>query len=244
MNLRKWRLPCSASVLFVLYMVVPIAIRLMSGTPHHAVGTGLDLLWRTIGLCVLLCLFVLYESLLHNVLPPVLKNGVARSVLVLLPAFLIGGRTIFHSLPSVRAAQILESAELSALPESATEITVYAWWTPMSGEEYLAFRASHDDIELFVGKSPILKAAERRDYSRAKMRLLDGERVQSTGAEYIRHHRTAAPWYMEEIRWRARRYRIRPKGYHHEGEVIIDQENDIVFVKLVFSWDNRDSHLF
>jgi hypothetical protein len=154
---------------------------------------------------------------------------------------LLGARSTYNSLPSVRAQQILTSAGLGALPESATGITVYAWWTPMSGEDYLKFHASPEDIGLFVTKAPILKGAEHWDYSRAKMRLLDRENTAPTegsGAsdhEYILHHRTVPPWYMEEIRWKARSYRIRPKGYQLPGEVIIDQENNVVFVKLVFS---------
>jgi len=42
-------------------------------------------------------------------------------------------------------------------------------------------------------------------------------------------------WYKQEIRGPARRYIIRPKGYHYPGEVLVDDEENFVFVQLCFS---------
>lgn len=247
MNSRRWRFlrillaVCTVVLVCLLHLGGPIVIFLRSGTPSDSVGIGLEFIWRTIGICMLLCIYGFYQHFLYRFLRTRVTHWAVWSVLVLLPVVLLGARSIYRSLPSVRAQQILTSGELGALPESATAITVYAWWTPFSGEEYLRFHADREDIELFVAKAPILKGAEHWDYSRAKMRLLGREKLgfgEGHGApdhEYVFHRQTVPPWYMEEIRWRARRYRIRPPGYHHAGEVIIDQENNVVFVKLVFS---------
>ncbi|MBN2129956.1 MAG: hypothetical protein JW741_10685 [Sedimentisphaerales bacterium] len=156
---------------------------------------------------------------------------------MLLPVLLFGARSVYRSLPSVRAQEILGTAELAPLPQSATGITVYTWWTPMSGEEYLRFRARREDIEAFVAASPILKGATYRVYSEAKMRLLEPNRVGAATAdhEYIRDYPTAPPWYMQEIRCKARRYRIPRTAYGHKGEIIIDEAHMVIYVKLVFS---------
>ena len=235
-----WSFVCTVSLLFLLHLVGPIVVFLASGTPSYAVGIGLEFMWRTIGLGILLGVFSFYQYLLYGHLRTKVHHWAIWSTLALFPVVLFGARSVYHSLPSVRAEQILGTGELASLPQSATTITVYTWSTPFSGEEYLKFRASREDIEAFVAKSPILKGAEYSDYSTAKMRLLDGKQNASIGGngapdvEYIRHHRTVPPWYMEEIRWRARRYRIRCNRYDHTGEVIIDRENDVIFVKLSF----------
>jgi len=228
-------------LLCLLYVTVPVVVRLTSGTPSYAVGIGLEFFWRAIGLCFYGCLFSIYQRLLYRLLRVRVSHWMPWSAAALLPVVLFGARSVYHSLPSVRAQEILGTAELAPLPESATGITVYTWWTPMSGEEYLRFRASREDIESFVAKSPILERAERRDYSPAKMRLFDrNETAPAAGAgtddhEYIRNHPTAPPWYMQEIKCRARRYAIPRTVYKHKGELIIDEDNNVVYVRLVFS---------
>ncbi len=235
-----WSFVCTVSLLFILHLVGPILVLLTTGTPHYALGIGLEFMWRTIGIGIFVCIFGFYQYLLYGHLRTKAGHWAIWSILALLPVVLFGARSVYHSLPSVRAQQILGTGELASLPQSASAITVYTWWTPFSGEDYLKFRASREDIEAFVAKSPILKGAEYSDYSTARMRLLDRSRnasIDGNGGpdiEYIRHRHTAPPWYMEEIRWRARRYRIRRTRYKHTGEVIIDQENDVIFAKLVF----------
>lgn len=236
-----WSFLCTVSLLLLLHLVGPIAVFLTTGTPHDAVGIGLEFMGRTIGIGIFVGIFSFYQYLLYGHLRTKVHHWTIWSTLALFPVVLFGARSVYHSLPSVRAEQILGTGELAGLPQSAAAITVYTWSTPFSGEEYLRFQASREDIEAFVANSPILKGAEYSDYSTAKMRLLDGTRKASLGGngapdiEYIRHHQTAPPWYMQEIRWRARRYRIRRTRYKHTGEAIIDQENDVIFVKLVFS---------
>ena len=62
MNPRTWyRLRTSlflcTALLCLLHVAAPMVLRLASGTPCYAVGIGLEVLWRTIGLCVLVFVF-------------------------------------------------------------------------------------------------------------------------------------------------------------------------------------------
>ena len=54
--------------------------------------------------------------------------------------------------------------------------------------------------------------------------------------EYVPDHPTAPPWYMQEIKSKARRYQIPPTTYEHQGELIIDEVNNLVYVRLVPSY--------
>jgi len=54
------------------------------------------------------------------------------------------------------------------------------------------------------------------------------------GHDYISHDPNTPPWYIEKIGKTARRYIIRPKGYNHDGEVIVVEEKNLLFVKSKF----------
>jgi hypothetical protein len=125
------------------------------------------------------------------------------------------------------------------LPESADQIKVLAWYTPFSGEEFVRFRANPADITSFLEHSPVLEHVEYEEYSDRKMRLFFPRGVRNTPPhddhEYINKKPTAPPWYRQEIKDKARRYRIRPLGYDSFGELIIDERNNLVFIKLIIS---------
>jgi hypothetical protein len=151
---------------------------------------------------------------------------------------LFGVVSLYNSQPSVRVQKILAGAEFAELPESAMQIKIMTWYTPFSGEEYLRFRASPDDIKSFLEKSPILNNVEFEKYSDKKMRLFSPHRdVFSSSSldnhEYINKKPTAPSWYMQEIKDIARRYRIQPKGYNSAGELIVEERNNLVFIKLI-----------
>jgi len=232
---------CTVFLLCLLYMAVPIVLRLTSGMPFYAVAIGLECIWRAMGLCILVFVFYLYQRVLYDLLRRKIRHLTTWVIVVLLPVVLLGAGSVYRSLPPVRAQRILGTGELAPLPESATQIAVYTWWMPTSGEEYLRFRASREDIASFVAKSPILRGAKYRAYSKATMGRLDQNQSAHTishstpDRQYVRRDSTAPPWYMEEIKCNARRYQIPRTAYKHRGEVIIDEDNDVVYVKLVFS---------
>jgi len=80
-----------------------------------------------------------------------------RTALVLLSVLLIGGHAVYRSWPSVQAARIVRNAGLAPLPPSARALKVNLWFTPMSGQRCLKFRAARDDVANFLTTSPILR---------------------------------------------------------------------------------------
>ena len=194
---------------------------------------------RTFGLCFWCFSFYLYGRLLNRISTNPRKKDALKSLYIVF-AVLIGGTSIYNSLPSVRAQRILSYAQLAPLPKSAKEIKVLTWYTPMSGEEFLRFRANPVDIKSFLEHSPVLEQAEYEKYSDKKMRLFfPSDYPGRTAAylvdkhEYINKKPTAPVWYMQEIKDIARRYRIEPKGYNHAGEVIVEEKTNLIFIKLI-----------
>jgi hypothetical protein len=149
----------------------------------------------------------------------------------------LGCLSLYNSLPSVRAQEILAGADFAPLPDSARQIKVLTWSTPMSGEKYLRFRASPTDIESFLRQSPVLEEVEYGEYSDKRMRLFCSDTTYGTSSqdfhEYITKKKTAPPWYMQEITQSADRYRLLPKGYNHAGELTVEEKTNFVFIKLI-----------
>ena len=181
------------------------------------------------------------QILLFHLFKTKIKKQLWWWVIFLLPFVFFTSYHIYLTAPTVRAKSILEIANLAPLPESAQDIYVYTWSSPMSGEKYLRFQAEPDGIEQFINNSPILKDVEYDIYNKDKMRLYDpkiypyNKYDPNSSHEYIVPRRSIPDWYREEIKGAGRRYEIQPEGYHYPGEVIIDYENNIVYVKLVFS---------
>ena len=184
--------------------------------------------------------FVL-QIVLFSLFKNKIKNMFEWYVLFMLPSIAIGSMSIYFAVPSVKARVILSHAELANLPRSAHDIRVYTWSSPMSGEEFLKFKASSDDIEIFIASSPILKNKECEKYTQKKMRLPypknDGVEKEylNTQHEYYIPDLSAPDWYDGEIKGNGRRYEIHPDGYHYPGELIIDDASSTISVKLIFS---------
>ncbi|UCD52599.1 MAG: hypothetical protein JSW27_08170 [Phycisphaerales bacterium] len=89
------------------------------------------------------CMGLVLLFLVHMVVRvPIRRAGGSAGLDVgFLPVVLIGGRAVYRSWPSVRAACILRNGELASLPPSAHVLKVKLWFTPMSGERHLRFSA-------------------------------------------------------------------------------------------------------
>ena len=227
----------SIILLFLLYFACSIKLRQVTGTPFDSIGMGY--VHRIFGILFWSFFLCLYDLLLNRILTRSRKKIMLTS-LSLVFAVLIGGISLYNSFPSVRAKRILAGAQFASLPESAKEIKVFTWYTPMSGEEYLRFRANTVDIKSFIDQSSVLKYAEYEKYSDKKMRLFfpsdyaaRTEEYLADNHEYINKKPAAPVWYMQEIKDNARRYRIEPKGYNSAGELIVIERTNQVFIKLI-----------
>lgn len=227
----------NALTLFFLCVVGRYMMELLSGAVYPMiVGQAIG---STIALFVWVALFLPCQGFVWVFLRLKIRRDLVWAMLFLLPAIWFGTDCLYKSVPTVAARGILAWGELATLPDSATEIKIFAWSSLFSGEEFLRFRASPDDIERFLETSPILKNAECQTYSKDRMRLSFpkdyGMEHFMDPHEYFQPVGHAPQWYREEFRGPGRRYIIHPKRYHYPGEVIIDDEKNLVFVYLCFS---------
>ncbi len=223
----------SLVLLCLLYLIVPMAIKIATGTPANSIGIGFDAIRGVVGLGFWMFICWTYRRVTQKTLERHVKNHVSRATLLLLPCVLIGIGAIYLTLPKVRANRILITGDLAPLPESSTGIKIYTWYTPFSGQEFLRFDAAPEDIEDFLQNSPIIQSAEVQEYSKNRMRL-DHSRCRDSGPdhEYFNLYATTPPWYRAEITTRATRYYLPIPSHNTSGEVIVYKEQKLVFVKF------------
>ncbi len=131
-----------------------------------------------------------------------------------------------------------------------------------SAKCYLCFAAEPNEIERFLANSPSLKDLRCQTYSKQRMRLASSDhrlafrhsessgheysyprpesggrgysspRLEDSGHEYFYPSGSPPAWYKEEIRGAGRRYEINPGASNWVGEVIVDDEQHVVYVHL------------
>lgn len=226
----------SAVVLVLLCVVAPVVIRSWSAGTLEA--DLMALLGLVVAFGCFLCVLLVCQCAAHYALKNKIERPLVWAILFLSPAVVIGGYFTYRSLPRSRARAILLHARLAPLPKSATEVRVYTWSSPLSGEEFLRFGADPDDIERFLDASPILRGKECYRLSAEDVKRpvgSDPEKWQRWREAQSRRDLSAPPWYLQEIRRPIRRYRIQPEGYHFPGEVLIEDQSNVVYVKLISS---------
>ncbi len=238
------RLPWRSSVLSTVVAVLTIV-----GGYHvmrRWAGAGnLPDMMRELGNYILLVL-VLSVSLawhlaLYYLLRRRLRNPLVWAVLFVLPGAAAFVYMLPWRMPAVGARGFLEAAQLAPLPSSARGIKDYRWSSPMSGEHYLRFAADPNEIEQFIADSPILQGVEPERFSADRVRTKQPEDYFDTwdyhedGNVYYIPDPMIPSWYKQEIKGPARRYHIKPPGYHYGGEVIIDDVEHVVYVSACVS---------
>jgi hypothetical protein len=197
-------------------------------------------------------LLLIGQAVAFRMLQSWVRGAAAWAVLFLVPASALAASGVWWSLqtaaafrhsqePQVKAETILKHGRLASLPQSATEINVYNWSSPFSGEWYLSFRAGPEDIDKFLAESPSLQGQEAAVFTPERMRL--PESLRRKGADWL----TADPntyfwrdpmtpeWFNPEIRERGRAYGIPPQNHHNWGQVIVNDAEHVVYVKVVWS---------
>jgi len=240
-----------AVILFLTIVIGRPLIMIVSDAEYWEVVL-LGVLTSVVAWPTVVGVLLIYQAVVYRFLKTRIRRGSTWATLFILPAIAISVFTFYDSLqarraflqdsqPTVKAQRILSYGRLAPLPESASDIKVYSWSSPFSGEWFLRFSAIPEDIEEFLNTSPSIKGAECVMYSREKMKLPYPEDYwQNTkyfhdGHEYFDYHSTGPEWYKPEIRGRGRYYRIRPKVGFKRAEVIVDDEEHLIFVKLVWS---------
>lgn len=197
-------------------------------------------------------LLLIGQSIAFLMLRSWVRGAGPWAVLFLVPASAVAGGGVWWSLhtaaafrhseePQVKAETILRHGRLGPLPQSATEIRVYDWSSPFSGEWYLSFRAGPEDIDKFLAESSSLQGQEAAVFTRERMRLpeslhLSGtERLAADPNIYFRNDSMAPEWFNPEIRERGREYGIPPQNHHNWGEVIVNDAEHVVYVRVIWS---------
>ncbi len=182
-----------------------------------------------------------YQIAVYKGLGGRLRSRFVWLALFIWPGIVLGSLVFYTSTPSARAEALLSRARLAALPDSATGIRVYEWSSPFSGEEFLRFAADANDIEAFLRQSPALQGQQAERFSPERMRLptsgnpeKDWE-SQAAGHEIYFPHRATPDWYKQKITGPARRYIVQPERYQYPGHVLVDDEEHVVYVYLIFS---------
>ena len=163
-------------------------------------------------------------------------------LIVLLLALIYAGLRTYEKTPSVAARRVLSYARLAPLPESCSDLKVYRWSTPISGEDYISFKASKEDIEKFIANSPALQDKEPEVYSAERMRIripedygTKEEHFNTPYDEYWRPRPATPEWYDGELKGNGRIYEVQPERYQFPGELIINDETNVIYIMLVFS---------
>lgn len=172
-----------------------------------------------------------------------------RGLTLLVPTFVFGAAWLGFAVtshhvfskkfaPVVRAPGVLDRAGLADLPSSAHGVKVYSFGFICSGKYILRFAADPNDIETFLAASPSLEDVACRAYSDKQMRLpardLDdvyGLRPHD-GNDYFDPNDVMPSWYIREIRGPGRRYDIKWYDGMYQGELLIDDEDHVVYVHV------------
>ena len=230
------------AVLHDVHLVVYFAFQPGWHWPDLLIVFTLYSVLATIHACFYCIVSLLPQLVLFYILKARIRKRLGWWIIFLLPFASLGSYHLYLATPPVQARAILSNANLATLPKSAYDISVYTWSSPMSGEEFLKFTASPNDIDSFLKTSPILNGLECTTYTEKHMRIpypnnyfFQDDEI-DISHEYFHQYGGGAPdWYKSGIRGPGRRYEIQPKGYHNPGEVIIDDQTNTIFVKLVFS---------
>ena len=156
------------------------------------------------------------------------RQGSLRGVLkALIGAGLcfVGGMYLWSLLPSSRANYVLGRGRLASLPKSAENVREYSWSGIFTGEWYVVFEASDEDIEKLIRESESIHGDPPKLIGPEHEKAEDVLRPNHLGPEWFRWH---------GIR-KGRVYTIPPVDMHYWGTVAVDDETNTVFVVVVWS---------
>jgi len=235
------------SVILLGLLVVGLA-RFRSAPGQETGAVGLTFVLRIVMAGFALGLGVLAQTLIWRRLHPRMTSAAWQSLL-LFPAVVLGAAWLALTGydhwalsrkydPIKRSPVVLLRAGLAELPASARDVRVHSWAFMLSGKYTLRFTADPNVIEDFLAASPSLEKVRPRTYSSQRMRLRGAEyaglRVQShaQGNEYFMPQRDVPRWYQQEMRGPGRRYEINWYEGKYRGELLVDDEEHIVYVHV------------
>ena len=130
----------------------------------------------------------------------------------------------------------MNAANFAYLPKSADNIMTYRWSTVFSGEDYIKFSASPDDIEDFIANSPKIASVEPVYYGPEHMYLPQSQMGNKTDESFLQNdyyqiNGETPDWYTPTIKIKGRVYNFIGEP---SGVVIINDETHTVYVRIVW----------
>ena len=152
---------------------------------------------------------------------------------------------LFFPLPKISPCQpeeVLPHAQLADLPNSATSVqAIQRLRGDSSGEQYLMFQATAEDIEKFVVESQGIRDRKPEIFDSDNMYLPRKRRSKfrdkKEWQEYSRHEhfrrRSYWPdWFDPTIRLKGRKYDISVSEDYRRGNVVINDKTDTVYIRV------------
>ncbi|HSE23668.1 MAG TPA: hypothetical protein VLB68_18510 [Pyrinomonadaceae bacterium] len=130
----------------------------------------------------------------------------------------------------------LKLGRLAAIPASASELKLDGTSNLFSSTYFIRFRATAKDIDDFVRNSPGLRGVTptRFDANHQLLPFTNDDEMRSTEHEYFGVDKRY-PWFNPVIKKRGRKYEIPQDHDANYGEVIIDDELNVVYITVSHS---------
>jgi len=146
-----------------------------------------------------------------------------------LPVFLLGACN-----SSLRMT--LKLGRLASIPESATELKIDGTSNLFSSTYYIRFQASAEDIDEFIRNSPGLNGVlpARFDVNHQHLPFSKDDDIGNSEHEYFGIDERY-PWFDPIIKTRGRKYKIPQDHDANGGDVIINDETNVVYITVSHS---------
>jgi len=130
----------------------------------------------------------------------------------------------------------LKLGRLAPIPESATDLRIDGTSNLFSSTYYISFRATAKDIDNFIQNSPGLNGLlpTRFDANHQHLPFSKDDEIRNAEHEYFGLDKRY-PWFNPVITTRGRKYEIPQDHDANSGEVIINDETNVVYIKVSHS---------
>jgi hypothetical protein len=130
----------------------------------------------------------------------------------------------------------LKLGRLAAIPESATDLKIDGTSNLFSSTYYIRFQASAEDINEFIRSSAGLNGVlpTRFDANHQHLPFFKDDEMRNAEHEYFGID-DRYPWFNPIIKTRGRKYKIPQDLDANYGEVIINDETNVVYITVSHS---------
>jgi hypothetical protein len=130
----------------------------------------------------------------------------------------------------------LRLGRLAGIPQSATDLRIDGTSNMFSSTYHIRFKATAEDIDEFIRNSPGLNGVlpTRFDANHQHLPFVKDDDIRNTEHEYFGLDERY-PWFNPIIKTRGRKYEIPQDHKANHGEVIIDDETNVVYITVSHS---------